>query len=319
MSSNNSPAPFVASGNGLAFGPTYDYFQAFDRADTYWIGPSGVNALLQLDMGASNAPRVTRYTIKAATDPANTPTAFTIQGSNNGTDWTTVDTRSGLAWAGTETKSFDVASPGAYRYYRLNTSALQGGGGSTNAALWELAYYANASSYPTTDYWWVATTDLSQFTWTNVSWLNSVTVAGTQPANTNRKWLVSFDGRVTWMKWDGAAWQTHVGGLGDIANGNTTAEMETGLTNIDPLSAPGSVGLDFAVALQTTDAAVTPTVDGLTINYDEPARYDPATVGAYGAATEFGVQRIDATTTKVKNQTVTTQKVFIQMTQPAAP
>jgi hypothetical protein len=93
--------------------------------------------------------------------------------------------------------------------------------------------------------------------------------------------------------------------------------METGLTARTP--GVGEVGLDFAVALQTTDASVTPTVDQITINYDEPTRYDPATVGAYGASTDFGVKRVDSTHTTFKNQTLTSQKVFLQLVQPTSP
>jgi len=74
--------------------------------------------------------------------PARDPRDWQFQGSNDGTNWTTVDTRTGQAsWPNRyQTISFTVASPGAYRYYRLNVTANNGDG---STQLSELAFFSD--------------------------------------------------------------------------------------------------------------------------------------------------------------------------------
>lgn len=45
---------------------------------------------------------------KARTDPAGSPTSFTVQGSNDGTTWTDVALFSGLTWTAGESKTFNL-------------------------------------------------------------------------------------------------------------------------------------------------------------------------------------------------------------------
>ena len=56
------------------------------------------------------------------------PTAWTLQGSNNGSTWTTLDTRtcSADAFVRYVKRVFIVASPNSYAYYRLNITANNG-------------------------------------------------------------------------------------------------------------------------------------------------------------------------------------------------
>lgn len=60
--------------------------------------------------------------------PSRTPTSWTLNGSNNGTDWTTIDTRVVLSssWVLNMPTSFLIASPGAYVFYRLAITANGG-------------------------------------------------------------------------------------------------------------------------------------------------------------------------------------------------
>jgi hypothetical protein len=60
------------------------------------------------------------------------PSAWTLEGSNDGTTWTTVDRRSGENWAwASYTRSFSIASPKAYTQYRLVLTPAAGSGGVT--------------------------------------------------------------------------------------------------------------------------------------------------------------------------------------------
>ncbi|MEV6010446.1 GH92 family glycosyl hydrolase [Streptomyces sp. NPDC051976] len=71
---------------------------------------------------------VKKYALTSANDsPGRDPKDFQLQGSENGSDWTTVDSRSGQDFPGRfKSRVYDVATPGAYRYYRLNVSLNHG-------------------------------------------------------------------------------------------------------------------------------------------------------------------------------------------------
>ncbi|WP_329362115.1 GH92 family glycosyl hydrolase [Streptomyces sp. NBC_00669] len=79
---------------------------------------------------------VKKYALTSANDsPDRDPKDFELQGSADGSTWTTVDTESGQKFANRFSSDiFDVAHPGAYRYYRLNVTANSGNTGSTQLA-----------------------------------------------------------------------------------------------------------------------------------------------------------------------------------------
>jgi regulation of enolase protein 1 (concanavalin A-like superfamily) len=105
--------------------------KAFDLTPgSKWL--SSAVSWLQYDFGAGNAQTIKRYTVTSANDvPARDPKDWQFQGSNDGSAWTTLDTRSNQSFATRfEAQTFSIASSGAYRYYRLNVTA-NGGDGST--------------------------------------------------------------------------------------------------------------------------------------------------------------------------------------------
>ena len=58
---------------------------------------------------------------------ARDPKDWQFQGSNDGSTWTTLDTQSNQAFAQRfELKTYAIANPGFYRYYRLNVTANNG-------------------------------------------------------------------------------------------------------------------------------------------------------------------------------------------------
>jgi hypothetical protein len=105
--------------------------KAFDQnAGTKWL--SSAVCWLQYDFGSGATQTIKRYIVTSANDvPARDPKDWQFQGSNDGSTWTTLDTRSNQSFAARfEPKTYSIASPGAYRYYRLNVTA-NGGDGST--------------------------------------------------------------------------------------------------------------------------------------------------------------------------------------------
>jgi predicted alpha-1,2-mannosidase len=78
---------------------------------------NGIPVLTWASNGASQD--VTSYTLTSGSAPGD-PAGWTLEGSHNGSRWTTVDRRTGqtFPWR-TQTRPFQVAKPGSYKLYRL--------------------------------------------------------------------------------------------------------------------------------------------------------------------------------------------------------
>ncbi|GLI05241.1 hypothetical protein YDYSG_12710 [Paenibacillus tyrfis] len=72
---------------------------------------------------------ITSYSITSANDfPERDPKDWTLKGSNNGTDWTVLDTRQNESFDSRfQTKTYNFSNQTAYSYYRLELSNHSGG------------------------------------------------------------------------------------------------------------------------------------------------------------------------------------------------
>jgi hypothetical protein len=88
---------------------------------------------------ATTGAVVVKYTITSANDvPARDPKNWTLQGSNNGTSWTTLNTQTNQTFASRFlTKTYTFSNATSYTYYRLNVTAV-GSGSILQMAEWEL-------------------------------------------------------------------------------------------------------------------------------------------------------------------------------------
>jgi hypothetical protein len=83
---------------------------------------------LRYDFGVGVTKTVRRYRIRSAEDGSTygaglDPMTWTLDGSQDASSWTTLDSRSGETFgARGEAREFRVTTPGAYRYYRLNVT-----------------------------------------------------------------------------------------------------------------------------------------------------------------------------------------------------
>jgi hypothetical protein len=118
----------TASANGSS--STEGAAQAFDgTTNTKWFNANaGTTGWIQCDFGAGNAQTIKRYTVASANDvPGRDPKNWQLQGSNDDSAWTTLDTQSNQTFANRwQTNTYTVASLAAYRYYRLNITANNG-------------------------------------------------------------------------------------------------------------------------------------------------------------------------------------------------
>lgn len=132
MTGAGSPSPYIAAASSNF--PTFDAFRAFDGGlgtGAYWLANSLATGWVSLDFGAGNAWVITSYNVVVNTipEPNRAPKAWTLEGSNDNSTWTVVDTVTGqTSWGSGENRAFTCGSPGstAWRYIRINISANNG-------------------------------------------------------------------------------------------------------------------------------------------------------------------------------------------------
>ncbi|GAA3230870.1 GH92 family glycosyl hydrolase [Dactylosporangium siamense] len=96
-----------------------------DTSQTKWLTVANTATITcQLSAGVA----VKQYTLTSANDlPGRDPRSWTVQGSNDGVTWTTVDARSNVDFADRrQTRAFTVSSSTAYSRYRLQITANHG-------------------------------------------------------------------------------------------------------------------------------------------------------------------------------------------------
>lgn len=104
---------------------------AFDgNTSTKWLTFNGA-AWLQISFPADRKPTAAKYTITSANDgPKRDPKSWTVQGSNDGETFVDLDKQENQTFSDRfQTKSYTIAKPGAYQYYRLNITENNGDDG----------------------------------------------------------------------------------------------------------------------------------------------------------------------------------------------
>ncbi len=147
LTSNTSASGYVASAS-TEFADSYGAWKAFDGVlnDFYnqWSSASGDTAgYLQIKIPSAKV--VDSYAIVFRDYDGQDPTSWSFQGSNNGSSWVTLDSRSGISPSSRlEKKTFSFTNSSSYTYYRLNITA---NAGSVYTAVIELEIYSKAIAY----------------------------------------------------------------------------------------------------------------------------------------------------------------------------
>lgn len=131
MTSNTAPSGVASSMpvNDNA----YFAFNAFTDAAHLWSNDPldvGTSFPIWLQYQFSVATEVSFYSF-AVWKTARVPTAWELQGSNDGSTWTTVDSRTGTGWFYRQTRRYKLSSPATFTFFRLNilSVAFTGVGG----------------------------------------------------------------------------------------------------------------------------------------------------------------------------------------------
>ena len=112
-----------------AYYTTYYPWKALDKnTSSYWyIYSQAVPHYLQYDFGVGVTKKITKYTILPFSGSQYFPVSFKLQGSNNGSDWSDLDTQTDLTtgWETDVRRVFTFSNSTSYRYYKLLISAVE--------------------------------------------------------------------------------------------------------------------------------------------------------------------------------------------------
>jgi hypothetical protein len=105
--------------------------KAFDnQSGTKWLVYSSTGNI-SYDFSGDDAYAVNRYTVTSANDaPDRDPKNWNFQGSNDGVNWTTIDSRNDqfIGAPRFDLRTFTISNTTAYKRYRLNVTANHGNG-----------------------------------------------------------------------------------------------------------------------------------------------------------------------------------------------
>ena len=119
MTANDAPSGVAsASTDGWSLWPWYAMSQTGNR----WSSSGGAPQWLQYQFASGKAINGYEFT---GFVQSQTPSNFTLQASNDGSNWTTLDTQTGNSAL---TRYYVFINTVSYTYYRLNITAITGGG-----------------------------------------------------------------------------------------------------------------------------------------------------------------------------------------------
>ncbi|AMR32363.1 hypothetical protein A0256_13500 [Mucilaginibacter sp. PAMC 26640] len=114
----NTGGPDAGEGSAkVTDGDTGSKFLIFSYAPAFYI-----------QLKFKKAQHITSYSLTSANDaPTRDPKNWNISGSNDGTTWTVLDTRTGETFSDRgKTNTYDFTTPDTFTYYRLNITANGG-------------------------------------------------------------------------------------------------------------------------------------------------------------------------------------------------
>lgn len=161
-------------------------------------------------------------------------------------------------------------------------------------------------TYPTVKKYYVTTSDTNQLSLTGVDIINSLNFTASTPVNTTISGLISFDGRSTWKTTiSGANLSTFGGSLSTESGWASLTNLSSALSSYDVTN---ETTLDVALQLGSSDSSVTPSIDLITMNYDENGNYIFMEPGS-----NYKIECISSTQTKVTKLSSGTDTIKINV------
>lgn len=135
MTSNTTPSGVASASPTPNNGQAYQAFDGLSTAsEMYWLNANLPGVLqYQFTSGKVIQSYILRLDSVFDSISAGGWRSWTFEGSNNGSDWTTLDTRSGLTLSGNADNTFTFSNSTSYTYYRWRVTL----GGSTRTSITE--------------------------------------------------------------------------------------------------------------------------------------------------------------------------------------
>ena len=158
MTSNTAPAPQVASASSI-FSASFPEWRAFSGTpgtttnNDCWASEANAfvnnigNEWIQIDLGQEiNIVRHRMRNRGFHPTVIDQPRDWALLGSNDGTSWNTVDTRTDIPWMNQNWSLFfdERITPASFRYWRINITRIHPGGtGNRFVAIGEIELFTN--------------------------------------------------------------------------------------------------------------------------------------------------------------------------------
>lgn len=124
MTGNTTPSGAVSTSGGAS--NVTPAWNAFDQnTATTWREDTEVGPLpVFIQYNFPGARTIGQYSITTGANRGTDVAAWTLQGSNDGVSFTTLDTQSGITWtSNNQVQRFTIATPASYLIYRLTVTA----------------------------------------------------------------------------------------------------------------------------------------------------------------------------------------------------
>lgn len=123
MTSNTTPSGIVTASTENSSYPAY---RAFDKTiGTYGWLSTALTAWIQYEFPSPIA--IKRYTLTSDQYPLRAPKNWTFEASNDGVNWTIIDTQTNqTGWGSNSLRSFDTNNTTQYKIYRINVTENNG-------------------------------------------------------------------------------------------------------------------------------------------------------------------------------------------------
>ena len=119
MTSNTAPSGIASSQSDLGGYPAYKCMD--DDTATLYHSAEGLPQWVQYQFTVKYT--ITKYSVTSRATSTPLPTAFNLAGSNDGTNFTTLDTQTGQSFTNGEEKEYSFSNTTGYLYYRITTTA----------------------------------------------------------------------------------------------------------------------------------------------------------------------------------------------------
>ena len=108
----------------------------------YYAGFPAAGIEINYDFGEPTY--INRYRMLGSNDAEYTtvPKSWTFEGSNDGDNWTVLDTRTGQTWSSGQVRSYSFQNDDAYVYYKFDCTELNGA--TDYLMLWEIEFWGTA-------------------------------------------------------------------------------------------------------------------------------------------------------------------------------